>query len=54
MTAADAIQIALLHGCSIGRRSKGLYYVTKGTQEWTIQAKHLREVVKWIEAKFAA
>jgi hypothetical protein len=57
MNTQDFTKIALKYGCSFGRRRPGLYYVTKSdglkVTEWEIKAKHQREVVKWIEAKFS-
>lgn len=53
MNITDAIRIAAAHGATIGRYKPGIYYVTyaKGSQinEQTIRAKHVREVVRWIE-----
>jgi hypothetical protein len=57
MTTQDYLKIARKYGCSFGRHKPGIYYVTKSDgvtcTDWVIKAKHQREVVKWIEAKFA-
>lgn len=54
MTATKALEIAATYGCSIGRRKPGIYYVTKNAQDYTVRAKHLREVVAWIRQEFGA